>query len=154
MRSSLHIQEVVSGHTLESKQSPELQTFATSLSEKVQSLLGQEAQEEFLKTPANVAPLFLRSQIASHDAKLARGSDWQQQAQLTVRQAGTLSGSLAILYGEEPAELDAQDCLTVVEMCRSDQRTPASILGSGFCKEILECLSCRYERFHNPAHCG
>lgn len=122
MRSSSRIQEVVSGHTpecLNFGQSLELQNFAISLSEEVQSVLGQEAKEELLNTPANVAPLFLRSQISSHNATVTRGSNWQQQAQLTVRQAGMLSGSLAVLCGEEPADIHNKACLTTGEWCHS-----------------------------------
>ncbi len=73
MRSSLCIQEIVSGHMpegLNPGQSLELQNFAMSLSDNVQSVLGQEVRKELLSTPANVAPLFLLSQISSHNAKL------------------------------------------------------------------------------------
>lgn len=115
MRSSLHIKEIVSGHTPESLspgQSRDLQNFAVSLSEEVESVLGKEAKEQLLNTAANVAPLFLESQITSHKADFTQNPQWHQQAQLTVRQAGTLSGSLAVLCGEEPAGLHTQDCLT------------------------------------------
>lgn len=118
MRLSLRIHEIVSGHTpegLNPGQSRELQNFAISLSDDVQSVLGQEVKEELLSSPANVAPLFLRSQISSHNAKITQDSNWHQQAQLTVRQAGTLSGSLAVLRGEEPADMHIQDCLTTGE---------------------------------------
>ncbi len=118
MRSSLRIQEIVSGHTpegLNPEKSLELQKFAISLSNDVQSVLGQAVKDELLSTPANVAPLFLRNQISSDNAKHTRDSHWHQQAQLTVQQAGTLSGSLAVLRGEEPADMYFQDCLTTGE---------------------------------------
>ncbi len=118
MRSSLRIQEIVSGHMperLSPGQSLELQNFASSLSDSVQSVLGPEVKKELLSTPANVAPLLLLSRISSHKAKSTQHSDWYQQAQLTVRQAGTLSGSLAVLLGEEPADIHNQSCLTTGE---------------------------------------
>lgn len=96
-------------------QSLELQNFASSLSDSVQSVLGPEVKKELLSTPANVAPLLLLSRISSHKAKSTQHSDWYQQAQLTVRQAGTLSGSLAVLLGEEPADIHNQSCLTTGE---------------------------------------
>lgn len=103
----------------ESTQRHELQSFATKLTEQLQSVLGQEAKEEFFKTPVNVAPLFIRSQIASHYAKATRHTDWHQQAEMILQKAETLSDSLAVLYGEDPAYMHSQDCLTSGECCYS-----------------------------------
>ncbi len=104
---------------------PDLQSFAISLSEAVQSVLGQEVKEKFLKTPANVAPVFLRSHISSR-ATFPRDLDWHHQAQLICRQAATLSGSLAVLYGEEPADLHSQDGLMTGEQVSQLRCTLAS----------------------------
>lgn len=112
MRSSLRIHEVVSGLMPDLEQRPELQDFATSLSSDVRSVLGEDAHQELLNTPANVVSQFLRVQLSSQVARCPRDSDWHQQAHLTIQHAETLSGSLAVLYGEEPAELYGQDCLT------------------------------------------
>ncbi len=77
MRSPLRIQEIVSRHTpegLNPEKSLELQKFAISLSNDVQSVLGQAVKDELLSTPANVAPLFLRNQISKTYTRLSLAS--------------------------------------------------------------------------------
>ena len=126
MRSSVRIAEITSGQAPQSEQQADLQNFAISLSDQVEGLLGHQVKEEFLNTSSNVAPLFLRSQIASQDVGGFHDAAWRQQAELAVRHAGTLSGSLAILTGQEPADLQSQECLTtgsllsqlVIRFCR------------------------------------
>ena len=115
--------QVTCGQAPQHEQQADLQNFASLLSDEVESLLGHQVKQEFLN---NVAPLFLRSQIASQDAEGSHNADWRQQAELAVRHAGTLSGSLAILTGQDPADLQSQNCLTsgsqisqlVISFCR------------------------------------
>lgn len=112
MRSPLRVNDITRGQAPQSEQQADLQNFATVLSGEVEMLLGHQLKEEILNTSSNLAPLFLRSQIASQDAEGSHNAAWRQQAELAVRHAGTLSGSLAILTGQEPADLQSQECLT------------------------------------------
>lgn len=101
MRSPLRVNEVIRGQAPQSEQQADLKNFATLLSGEVESLLGYQVKEELLNTSSNLAPLFLRSQIASRNAEGSHNAAWRQQAELAVRHAVTLSGSLAVLTGQE-----------------------------------------------------
>ena len=89
----------VSGQTPEPEHRSELQDLAISLSSNVQNLLGQKCKEELLSTPSNVAPIFLKAKVDSPGTEINRGPNWQQQAQLTIHQAATLSSALGVLFG-------------------------------------------------------
>lgn len=112
MRSSLRVYEVTRGQAPQSEQEAEIQKFATILSGEVARLLGPQVKEEFLNTSSSVAPQLLRSHIASQDADGSHTNAWRQQALVAVQHAETLSGSLAILTGQEPPDPQSQDCLT------------------------------------------
>ena len=136
-RSPLRIHEVTRGQAPQSEQEADLQNFATLLSDEVERLLGHQVKEEFLSTFSNVAPLFLRSHIASQDAEGSHKAAWRQQAALAVRHAGTLSGSLAILTDQEPADLQSQDCLTSGSYMSHWSLSFAGIFCLGFLKACV-----------------
>ena len=112
MHQSLRVQDIVLGQTPEPEHRSELQDLAISLSSKVQNLLGQKCKEELLSTPSNVAPVFLKAKVDAQGTEVTHGPNWQQQAQLTINQAATLSSALGVLFGEESCDLYSNDCLT------------------------------------------
>ena len=92
----------------------ELRDVAQDLSQSVTPLLDEPGRLRLLETSAIAAPIFVRSELQSLGQAAPLTLEKKKQAELASTQAATLSGSMAILHGEDPVGL-YEDYLTTGE---------------------------------------
>ena len=89
-----------------------LRQAALDFSQSITPLSGEIGRLRLLETSANTAHLLICSELQSLSQLVPLTAKRQQQAELATTQAATLSGSIALFYGESPVGPFLEDWLT------------------------------------------
>ena len=104
--SDMYLSELLTSSQLD----PKVRQLASDLVDQSAPLLGSaEAIASLKSTSANIAPLFLQDRFFSENAT-PKSLGWQERAHQVYKQAITLSATLEVMAGEDPA-LNNQDYL-------------------------------------------
>lgn len=113
MQPTLACSDLKIGDLLEAGHSGNLQQAAVDLSQSIAALSGESGRLRLLTTSANIALLFVRNELQLSAQPGPPSAERKKQAELAITQAATLSGSIAVLSGEDPAGIFCEGCLTL-----------------------------------------